>query len=47
MCRYNELRRFILAYKPTEGRGCARHIKMFPTSTACRDYERKPGTDDE
>jgi len=45
-CRFNELRRFILADKPTEDRGCSHHYPIFPTATDCPRFEREPGADD-
>jgi hypothetical protein len=45
-CRFNELRRYILAGKPAEARGCQHHYVIFPTATDCRSYQREPGADD-
>lgn len=44
-CRWNELRRYLLAGVPTEGRGCAHHIVSFPAARTCDRYEREPGAD--
>lgn len=44
-CRCNELRRYILAGKWTEGRICSHHVVMYPEATACPYYEREPGVD--
>lgn len=46
-CRFNELRRYLLAGKPTESRGCSRHIVSFPNVMKCDLYEREPGSDDD
>jgi hypothetical protein len=45
-CAHNVIVRSIVAGKRQESRGCARHIRCFPECTACRDFEREPGTDD-
>ena len=45
-CRSNELRRFILADRWAESRGCW-HIATFPQAQHCDRYEREPGADDE
>lgn len=45
-CHFNELRHFLMAGKPTEGRGCKHHLVHYPRALECRIYEREPGTDD-
>jgi hypothetical protein len=46
-CRWNEIRRFLMGRwnAPTEGRGCAKQIALFPLAESCERYEREPGTD--
>lgn len=44
-CRFNELRHYLLAGKPTESRGCSHHIVSFPHVTNCPSYQREPGSD--
>jgi hypothetical protein len=44
-CRFNELRRFIMAGKWAEDRGCAHHYVIFPDAQDCQRHEREPGTD--
>jgi hypothetical protein len=40
------MRRFLMAGKPTEDRGCRLHYRIFPTTTECPSYQREPGVDD-
>jgi len=46
-CRFDEIRRFILAGRRAESRGCWHHIVAFPAARECERYEREPGSDDE
>ena len=46
-CRFDEIRRFILAGRHAESRGCWHHIVAFPAARECSRYEREPGSDDE
>lgn len=45
-CRFNELRRYTVAERLTERRGCWHHIVIFPNATHCDRYEREVGVDD-
>ena len=46
-CRFDEIRRFVLAGRRAESRGCWHHIVTFPAARQCVRYERDPGSDDE
>jgi hypothetical protein len=46
-CRFDEIRRFVLAARRAESRGCWHHIVAFPAARECSRYEREPGSDDE
>ena len=46
-CRFDEIRRFVLAGRRAESRGCWHHIVTFPAARQCERYEREPGSDDE
>jgi len=45
-CRFDEIRRYILAGRHAESRGCWHHIVTFPAARQCERYEREPGSDD-
>jgi len=46
-CRFDEIRRFMLAGRRAESRGCWHHIVTFPAARECARYEREPGSDDD
>jgi hypothetical protein len=46
-CRFDEIRRYVLAGRRAESRGCWHHIVAFPAARECLRYEREPGSDDE
>lgn len=44
-CRFNVLRRYLMAAVQRESRGCWHHIVSFPNALTCDRYQREPGVD--